>query len=212
MCCAARRAGLFGIDGYHSTISQSGTIARATANAASQVVLGGVSGVIDVQITGLTSGSASFVFEMWNGARWQAYPLVPVTTTGGLATASGAAVATVTADGDWTSGPNALPFQAGAKFRVRNNVAGTAASVTVVISAPIMLFLQLFDLTAVPADGVSTMKHVIPIAPYQWLPPISALVDYGRSCTNGAVWCLSTTEATKTIATGTGAWISGGSR
>lgn len=84
--------------------------------------------------------------------------------------------------------------------------AGKLKSVTALIdtaAATDEYFLQVFDATAIPADGAVTHK----------LPPVSVshtngtqskivinLSDPGINCTTGITVCISTTQVTKTIA------------
>jgi len=95
--------------------------------------------------------------------------------------------------GTWTPATAAAPDDSAI---ITNTACKIERVMAVNTHATITYYLMLFDLAAVPADGVAPRYPAIPLVPGQ-----AVVLDFGGTAhANGLCWSDSTTIATKTIA------------
>jgi hypothetical protein len=195
---------LYAFDGAHHTASLSGSVLMTANNNAFQATFDGLRAV-GITISGTWTGTLAFEGSADGGTTWDSIGVQ--TSAGGPA---GAVVTTTTANGAWFLAST----QAGAYTLIRAKSTGTVGTGTATVqlhSVSLILYLQFFNTTSVPAD-TAVPFDVMPISCFEPVPLKSVMAFFGRYQSTGGCFALSTTAATKTIANGAGGFFDTGLR
>jgi len=160
---------------------------RVYSDVLSRYVIGLISGVLGIRVQGIDADGAAATADpvIVGGVDGSGNVQQFLTDTSGVQTVS-------QKTGTWTPATAAAPADSAvitaAATTVRRVLAANSHATTTV-------YLQLFDLAAVPANGVAPRVPSIPIAAGQTI-----LLELGAlACANGWCWASSSTVATKTV-------------